>query len=84
MPQHHLRRIYRDPLTGSVDWALVEAPGGAGIMGVHSASTQAPIKTGNFAARDAAFEGAAKYADWQFVYVPPGPPEGAPAPTAKK
>ena len=84
MPQHHLRRIYRDPVTGSAQWALVEAPGGAGIMGVHSLSGEAPIKSGNFDARDAAFEGAAKYADWQFLYVPPGPAEGTPAPTAKK
>jgi type II secretory pathway pseudopilin PulG len=81
MPQHHLRRIYRDPVTGSAQWALVEAPGGAGIMGVHSVSQDAPIKSGNFDAADASFEGAAKYADWQFVFKPPEPPKAtAPAP----
>jgi type II secretory pathway pseudopilin PulG len=74
MPQHHLRRIYADPLTGKPDWAVVEAPGGAGIMGVHSRSDAAPVKTGNFDARDAAFEGAVRYSDWPFVYQPPEPP----------
>jgi type II secretory pathway pseudopilin PulG len=82
MPQHHLRRIYRDPVGGSTQWGLVEAPGGAGIMGVHSVSQDAPIKSGNFDAADASFEGAAKYADWQFVFKPPEPPKAAP-PTPK-
>jgi type II secretory pathway pseudopilin PulG len=79
MPQHHLRRLYADPITGQPDWALVEAPGGAGIMGVRSRSEAAPIKTGNFDARDAAFEGAGSYAEWQFVYTPPQAPAASPA-----
>lgn len=87
MPQHHLRRVYLDPLTGKADWKLVATPDGAGFMGVYSPSEQAPIKTGNFDAADAAFEDAKKYAQWQFVYVPPQPqqaqapqPPQAPAP----
>jgi type II secretory pathway pseudopilin PulG len=75
MPQHHLRRVYADPVTGKPDWVLVQTPDGAAIMGVRSRSEEAPIKTGNFDTVDAAFEGAAKYADWQFVYAPPAPPE---------
>ena len=74
MPQHHLRRIYLDPLTGKADWKLVGTPDGVGIMGVYSPSKQAPIKTANFDAADAAFKAAKKYTDWQFVYVPPAPP----------
>jgi len=74
MPQHHLRRIYADPITGKADWGLVEAPGGAGIMGVHSLSTQAPLKTGNWRAKDEQFEGADQYAKWAFVYTPPAAP----------
>jgi len=69
MPQRHLRRIYIDPATGVAEWGLVAGPGG-GIMGVHSLSEAAPIKSGNFAPRDAAFDGARRYADWQFVYAP--------------
>jgi type II secretory pathway pseudopilin PulG len=78
MPQHHLRRIYADPMTGKAEWALVEAPGGAGIMGVHSRSESQPLKTGNFRSADAAFEEAKKYSDWQFVFVPKAP--AAPSP----
>lgn len=79
MPQHHLRRLYADPITGEADWVAVQMPGGGGIMGVHSSSDAAPIKTGNFDAADAAFEDARHYADWLFVYKPPQPPNN-PAP----
>ena len=82
MPLRHLRRVYPDPITGGAEWGIVASPTG-GIMGVHSLSEAAPIKSGNFAAKDAAFEGAARYADWQFVYRPPAPP-GAPAAAAKR
>lgn len=71
MPQHHLRRLYRDPMTETADWALVEAPGG-GFMGVYSRSEETPIKTGNFAVAEEAFEGAEHYTKWVFAYSPSG------------
>jgi type II secretory pathway pseudopilin PulG len=71
MPQRHLRRVYSDPMTGKADWALVEAPGG-GFMGVHSASEETPIKSGNFSGADALFEDAENYTKWVFAYSPPG------------
>ncbi|TMH41352.1 MAG: type II secretion system protein [Betaproteobacteria bacterium] len=72
MAQHHLRRLYRDPMTESTDWGLVEAPGG-GFMGVYSRSEETPIKTGNFAAAEQAFEAAEHYTKWMFTYSPSGP-----------
>lgn len=89
--QRHLRKLYRDPLGGD-EWGLVQAPDG-GISGVYSRSQEAPLKTGNFRVRDAGFESAKRYADWQFVYAPAGavripgpsrPPgvQGVPAPTS--
>lgn len=63
----HLRRIYPDPMTGRPDWGVVPAPDG-GIMGVHSLSEGQPLKRAGFRVADARFEGAEKYADWQFVY----------------
>ena len=76
MPMRHLRRIYVDPMTATSDWGLVEAPGGAGIMGVYSRSEEKPIKTGNFSAKQQAFEDADSYAKWDFTYSPPGPGSG--------
>jgi type II secretory pathway pseudopilin PulG len=82
MPVRHLRKVYRDPITGEADWALVEAPEG-GVMGVYSKSTNTPIKTGNFAAKNQEFEKAQTYADWKFIHSPPGLPAGVEAPKAK-
>ena len=68
----HLRRIWRDPMTGSTEWGLVRDASGR-IMGVYSLSTEAPLKTANFDAADRAFEGQNRYTDWKFVYEPPAP-----------
>lgn len=72
----HLRRPYRDPITGSETWGLIQAPGG-GIMGVRSTSSKRPRKTAGFTAEHAAFEDLAQlrgetlaYADWEFVFLP--------------
>lgn len=67
--ERHLRRLYKDPMTGAADWLVVEAPTG-GIMGVRSRSEAAPLKTGNFGAIDPG-AGATRYSDWRFVYEPP-------------
>lgn len=65
----HLRRIYRDPITGEANWGLVRAPDG-GVAGVHSLSEDAPLKTAGFRLQEQGFEKAVTYADWKFVYVP--------------
>lgn len=69
-PQRYLRKPFRDPITNSKQWGLDMAPEG-GIMGVHSPSTAKPLKSANFAYSDASFEGAMKYSDWVFSYIPP-------------
>jgi len=71
--QRYLRKVYRDPLRNAAEWGVVEAPGGAGIMGVYSKSEETPIKTANFPARYAAFEEAKNYQDWKFVFTPETP-----------
>lgn len=68
-PQHYLRKLYRDPVTNLQQWGLTIAPEG-GIMGVHSLSDAATLKRANFDYANRAFEGAAKYTDWVFVYRP--------------
>jgi type II secretory pathway pseudopilin PulG len=67
--RRHLRRIYRDPMTGSTDWGVVMAPEG-GIMGVHSLSPEQPLKSGNFRGADKALTGQAMYSGWVFFYQP--------------
>jgi hypothetical protein len=78
VPRRHLRRVYPDPLSGKADWALIDAPGG-GIAGVHSRSEAKPLKIGNFAPPDVKFEGAERYSDWKFAFVP----RDTPLPTRK-
>lgn len=67
--QRYLRRIYRDPLTGSEEWGLVKGASGE-ILGVYSLSEAAPFKQGNFGLADRGFEGKTKYAEWVFMHVP--------------
>ena len=70
MPVRHLRRIYPDPITGSIDWGIVQTPDKAGIMGVFSRSEEKPIKQGNFSPTQE-FDDAENYTKWTFVYTPP-------------
>ena len=82
--ERYLRKLYPDPVTGK-EWSLVKAPDG-GILGVHSVSDDKPFKNARFKARDAAFEGAQKYSDWKFVYMPqaaPTAPNAAAKPPSK-
>ena len=83
MPVRHLRRLYKEPITGQDEWGLVEAPGG-GVMGVYSPSEDVPIKSGNFSVKNPEFADAAKYADWKFIHSPPDLHQrspGGPTPT---
>jgi type II secretory pathway pseudopilin PulG len=77
----YLRKLFPDPMTGTADWVLVKAPDG-GIQGVHSASAEGPLKIGGFRVRDADFEGAQKYAEWQFIHKLPVSNSAAAKPTA--
>lgn len=68
--KRHLRKIFVDPVTWNKEWGLVRTADASAIIGVHSLSNEAPLKTANFQPSDQAFEGAATYADWRFVYQP--------------
>lgn len=63
----YLRQIYRDPMTNARDWVPLRAPDG-GIMGVHSASAQRPIKRDAFPAGYEHFKDKESYEDWIFEY----------------
>lgn len=84
----HLRRLYRDPMTGSTEWGLIK-DGSGRITGVYSLGKGAPLKQGGFEKNWARFNNAKSYADWIFVAepdnaaspaVPGGAVGGAPSP----
>src|SRR5436190_5065653 len=61
----YLRQAYRDPMTNAKDWVLLRAPDG-GIMGVHSAMTQKPLKRDGFPAGYEHFKDKDSYEEWIF------------------
>lgn len=74
--RRYLRQLYPDPFSGTAEWALIKAPQG-GIMGVASASEDAPFKRTGFIGPDIVFEEQAtrlkeklRYRDWEFIYNP--------------
>lgn len=84
----HLRRPYRDPMTGSAEWGLVKGPDG-GIAGVYSLSDGKPFKEANFPPPYGEFKGLPNYRAWIFMFSaaaqPPAPAAGkdaAPPPPA--
>jgi type II secretory pathway pseudopilin PulG len=74
--KRHLRTIYADPMTGTKNWGIVQAPDG-GVLGVYSLSDKTPIKIAGFDADEAEFANAKRYSDWRFTYVPPAVPVGS-------
>ena len=66
----------------SGEWVLIKAPQG-GVMGVASASENAPLKRAGFVAPNQVFEEQAvrlkeklRYRDWEFIYLPALPAAG--------
>ncbi|NUT60851.1 type II secretion system protein [Herbaspirillum sp. C9C3] len=64
----HLRKIYRDPITGKANWGLISSPDG-GVMGIYSLSDRAPIRR-SFDGAELDLNRRKKYSDWHFQYVP--------------
>jgi len=76
----HLRRAYRDPLTGG-EFSLIRAPDTQGIIGVVSQAAGRPFKIAGFLPEDETFTGAASYAEWRFVVTLPATPPQQVEPT---
>lgn len=64
-PQHHLRRLYVDPMTGDSKWGLIRLPDG-GIVGVHSLSDRKPYPR-SFVVAGVSAPGSTSYREWRFV-----------------
>lgn len=69
-PQRPLRKLFRDPITGSATWGVIRNPAGA-VIGVHSLSDAKPFKQKGFPIELQSFNGAQRYSDWKFIYQPP-------------
>lgn len=63
--QRHLRKLYADPMTGSMEWGIIRDANGA-ILGVYSTDKRAPIKKTGFDPQHADFESAKSYSQWIF------------------
>jgi type II secretory pathway pseudopilin PulG len=62
----HLRRLYRDPVTGKDEWGLLR-DGQGGIIGIHSLSELTPFKRAGFPATYPDFDGKDAYRQWLFA-----------------
>ena len=62
----HLRRIHRDPMTPKGEWVLLRNEGN-GIVGVHSASTEVPLRRNGFPKLYETFFQAKNYSEWRFI-----------------
>jgi type II secretory pathway pseudopilin PulG len=67
--RRHLRKLYRDPMTGEATWGLIAAPDG-GVMGVYSLSGRQPVKVAAFPKEMQVVNNPTKYQDWRFIYLP--------------
>ncbi|WP_187426759.1 type II secretion system protein [Geothermobacter ehrlichii] len=75
----HIRKLYKDPMTGG-DFELIKDPRyGNRIKGVYSSSDEAPFKAGGFPQEYATFANAESYQDWKFIYEPKQPQQRRPA-----
>jgi type II secretory pathway pseudopilin PulG len=66
MPLHHLRRLYRDPMSPEGNWELIRSQGK--IIGVASKAPGKPIKLAGFSPEQQEFEGAESYSEWRFTH----------------
>ena len=65
--RRHLRKLYKDPITGESFELMRDEDGG--ITGVFSRSTKLPIKQGGFPEEMAEAKNAKTYSAWQFTYI---------------
>jgi type II secretory pathway pseudopilin PulG len=79
----HLRRLYRDPMTGGTEWGLVREPDGT-FSGVYSLSQETPMKQAGFDLNDSDFQGRQHYSDWVFAFKPSQPSQPSPKPQAPR
>jgi type II secretory pathway pseudopilin PulG len=76
--RRHLRRLYRDPMTGATEWGLVKV--GERIVGVYSLGAGMPLKEVPSGSPDDPPIGGTSYSEWKFIVDPKTQGQGAVAP----
>jgi type II secretory pathway pseudopilin PulG len=67
-PARHIRRLFKDPITGK-DFVLIKDALGA-IIGVRSSSALEPFKKDGFPYEYAHFAKRKRYSEWAFIFKP--------------
>ncbi len=67
--KRHLRKKYKDPITGE-DFGVIQDPATKRVIGVKSTSDKEPLKKGNFPKGYETFQGKMKYSEWEFKFTP--------------
>lgn len=66
--KRHLRKPWRDPMTGKIEWDLLRTSQG-GIAGIRSVAEGVPLKQAGFGTLETLLAGKPSYRDWKFIYV---------------
>jgi type II secretory pathway pseudopilin PulG len=66
--RRHLRKKYKDPITGEDFTVIQDAT--KRVIGVKSTSDKEPLKKGNFPKGYETFQGKTKYSEWEFKFTP--------------
>lgn len=79
--KRHLRRKFKDPITGE-DFVEIRDTLSRRIIGVHSSSDKEPLKQGDFPEPYREFNDVKKYSEWKFQLLPAviAPPKPLTAP----
>lgn len=64
--KRHLRKLFVDPMTNKAEWGLLVV--GGRIVGIHSLSTERPLKQDGFDPEWGSFRSAERYSEWVFSY----------------
>ena len=72
--KRHLRRKYKDPITGEDFEVIKDQTKGNRITGVYSKSEKEPLRTKGFEDPYKDFENKKKYNEWKFIFTQQGLP----------
>ena len=68
--KRHLRKPWKDPMTGKFDWFMIKKKDGQ-LIGVHSISSGKTIKKRNFDGLELLLADKKTYQDWRFIFKAP-------------